>query len=106
MRQITAVEMMVTMNRYSSGYVKSIVAATPADQLVKGRRPASGLTAQQIELMTEESDRLDREFRLIEQNYGADHLDLVLASACVSGLLNNARVVRQSPRHLLPLKRL
>lgn len=95
MRQIAAAEMMVAMNRYSTGYVKSIVAATPADQLVAGKPPVvRGLSAQQIDLMTEESARLDREFKLIEQSYGADHLDLVLAAAYVTSLLNNARVVR------------
>lgn len=95
LRQIAAAEMMVAMNRYSTGYVKSIVAATPADQLVQGRKPAvRGLTAQQIDIMTEESARLDRDFKLIEQNYGADHLDLVLASAYIGNLLENARIVR------------
>ena len=95
MRQMRAAEMMVAMNRFSMGYVKSIVAATPPDQLVEGKRPpARGLNAEQIDLMTEESARLDREFKLIEQSYGADHLDLVLALAYVTGLLNNARVVR------------
>ena len=95
MRQIAAAEMMVAMNRYSTGYVKSIVAATPPDQLVEGKRPVvRGLSSQQIDLMTEESARLDREFKLIEQSYGADHLDLVLASTYVASLLNNARVVR------------
>lgn len=95
MRQIAAAEMMVAMNRYSTGYVKSIVAATPADLLVAGKPPVvRGLSAQQVDLMTEESARLDREFKLIEQSYGADHLDLVLAAAYVTSLLNNARVVR------------
>jgi ParB-like chromosome segregation protein Spo0J len=95
MRQIAAAEMMVAMNRYSTGYVKSIVAATPTDQLVEGKGQAvRGLSAEQIDLMTEESARLDREFKLIEQSYGADHLDLVLATGYVASLLNNARIVR------------
>jgi ParB-like chromosome segregation protein Spo0J len=100
MRQIAAAEMMVAMNQYSTSYVKSIVAATPLDQLVEGKQSSStGLSAEQIELMTDESSRLDREFRLIEQSYGADHLDLVLASAYVANLLDNARVVRHLARH-------
>lgn len=95
MRQIAAAEMMVAMNRYSTGYVKSIVAATPVDQLVEGKGQAvRGLTPEQIDLMTEESARLDREFKLIEQSYGADHLDLVLATGYLASLLNNARIVR------------
>lgn len=32
--------------------------------------------------------------KLIEQSYGADHLDLVLATAYIASLLDNARVVR------------
>ena len=100
MRQIAAAEMMIAMNRYSIGYVKSIVAATPPDQFVEGRRPKThGLTPEQIDLMTEESARLDREFKLIEQSYGADHLDLVLASAYVASLLENARLVRHLAQH-------
>lgn len=95
MRQIVAAEMMVAMNRYSTSYAKSIVAGTPDDQLVERRAKAvRGLTEAQRALMERESADLDREFRLIEQTYGADHLDLVLATGYVSRLLGNARVVR------------
>ncbi|MGE4303225.1 MAG: plasmid partitioning protein RepB C-terminal domain-containing protein [Novosphingobium sp.] len=95
MRQIAAAEMMVAMNRYSTSYVQSIVAATPADQLMEGKsRQPLGLTADQVDLMARESAQLDREFKLIEQSYGADHLDLVLGSAYIAGLLENARIVR------------
>ena len=62
-------------------------------------KPVKGLSNSQIDLMTEESARLDREFRLIEQDYGADHLDLVLASAYISTLLDNVRVVRHLAQH-------
>ena len=83
------------MNRYSLGYMKSIVAATPADQLVEGKQKVvRGFSPEQIDLMTQETERLEREFKLIEQSYGADHLDLVLATAYVSSLLDNARIVR------------
>lgn len=99
MRQIAAAEMMVAMNRYSTGYAKSIVAATPPDQLIEGKRQTSpGLSSEQMDLMSEEAERLDREFRAVEQTYGADHLDLVLATAYVSNLLENARVVRHLAR--------
>lgn len=52
-----------------------------------------GLTAEQIALMEEESAKLQRHFKVIEKDYGADHLDLVLATGYVSRLLGNARVV-------------
>ncbi|WP_373084846.1 plasmid partitioning protein RepB C-terminal domain-containing protein [Sneathiella sp.] len=100
MRQMAAAEMMIAMNRFSLSYVKSIVAATPPDEFVEGKRPVNrGLTPEQINLMTQESVRLDRDFRQIEQSYGADHLDLVLATAYICGMLDNARVVRHLAQH-------
>ena len=100
MRQIVAAEMMVAMNRYSTSYAKSIVAGTSDDQLVDGAsKTVRGLTEEQVALMERESAHLDREFKLIEQSYGADHLDLVLATGYVTRLLNNVRVVRHLAQH-------
>lgn len=94
LRQVEAAELMIAMNRFSMNYVRSLVAATPADQLVADKRKAvRGLTSDQIERMEVESARLQREFRMIERDYGADHLDLVLATGWVGHLLDNARVV-------------
>lgn len=100
MRQIAAAEMMVAMNQYSISYARSIVAATPVDQLIDGKQTLNaGLSREQADLMTEESARLDREFKAIEQSYGVDHLDLVLASAYLANLLENVRVVRHLAQH-------
>ena len=100
-RQIEAAQAMITMNRYSLAYAKSLVAATPADQLLesKPRRPRPGLSEDQIATMERESENVDRELKLIEQNYGADHLDLVLATGYVGRLLSNVRVVRHLAQH-------
>lgn len=94
-RQIEAAELMVAMNRYTISYAKSLVAATPEALLVKKRKTkvVKGLTPEQIARMEEEAAKLQREFKLIEQDYGADHLDLVLAVGYVGRLLGNARVV-------------
>ena len=95
MRQIEAAELMVAMNRYTGSYARSIVAATPANELVEGKKKKiAGLTPEQISRMQTEAAQLQREFKLIEQDYGADHLDLVLASGYIRRLLENARVVR------------
>ena len=42
---------------------------------------------------------LEREFRIAEQSYGADHLDLVLANGYLGALLGNARIVRYLAQH-------
>lgn len=96
MRQIEATELMVAMNKYSIPFAKSLVAATPPDQLIDQTKPkqVDGLSAEQIALMEQESANLDREFRLMEQSYGDDHLDLVVAVGYVLRLIENARVVR------------
>jgi ParB-like chromosome segregation protein Spo0J len=99
-RQIEAAQAMVTMNRYSVTYAKSLVAATSADQLVEGKeRRQRGMSEEQISTMQRESENLDRELKQIEQGYGSDHLDLVLANGYVSRLLGNAKVVRYLARH-------
>jgi hypothetical protein len=93
-RQIEAVELMIAMNKYTISYARSLVAATPEAQLVKGKKNVVGLSDHQIELMETESANLDREFKTIEQDYGTDHLELVLATGYVARLLGSARVVR------------
>jgi hypothetical protein len=101
MRQFEAARLMVTMNKYSSTYAKSIVGATPQAQLVDSAKPkqVDGLTDEQIVLMEQESANLDREFRLMEQSYGSDHLDLVVATGYLHRLIENARVVRYIAQH-------
>lgn len=99
-RQIEAAQAMITINRYSKGYAKSLVAATPADQLVEGkRRRPRGLSADRIHTMQRETENLDREVKRIERDYGVDHLDLVLAIGYVRRLLGNAPVVGHLARH-------
>jgi ParB-like chromosome segregation protein Spo0J len=99
-RQVEAAEAMITMNRYSVTYAKSLVAATPADQLVEGRaRRRRGLSEEQLATMQRESENLEREFKLVEQDYGVDHLDLVLATGYVGRLLGSAPVVRHLAQH-------
>lgn len=99
-RQIDAAQSMITMNRFTLTYAKSLVASTPEDQLVEGRkRRRRGMSEEQIATMQRESENLDREVKLIEHGYGADHLDLVLATGYVSRLLGSARVVRHLAQH-------
>jgi hypothetical protein len=95
MRQIEAADLMVAMNRYTISYARSLVAATPDSQLVeKKQKKPKGLTPEQIARMETESANLQREFKMIEQDYGADHLDLVLAVGYIGRLLGNAKLVR------------
>ncbi|MCG7519509.1 plasmid partitioning protein RepB C-terminal domain-containing protein [Ruegeria sp. Ofav3-42] len=101
LRQIEAAELMVTMNKYTVNYARSLLAATSENQLVNPDKPkaAKGVSRQQLELMERESANLERELRLVEDTYGADHLDLVLARGYVSKLISNALITRYIEMH-------
>jgi len=101
MRQIEVAELMVAMNKYTVSYAKSLLAATPQTQLVESDKPkrVKGLTDEQVALTERESVNLEREFRIAEQSYGTDHLDLVLTNGYLGALLGNARVVRYLAQH-------
>ena len=75
--------------------MRSLVAATPKNQLAAGFTPRhpKGLSDEQMALMERESASLAREFKVAEQTYGADNLDLVLATGYLSKLLRNGKVV-------------
>lgn len=101
MRQIEAAELMTAMNKYTINYAKSLVAATPRDQLSDAHKSkmVKGLTEEQMSLMERESGNLEREFKMAEQSYGTDHLDLVVAKGYLARLLGNASVVRYLAQH-------
>jgi hypothetical protein len=101
LRQIEAAELMVAMNKYTITYAKSLLAATPEAQLVDSSKPkrVKGLTDEQVALMERESVNLEREFRIAEQSYGIDHLDLVLTNGYLGALLGNPHVVRYLVQH-------
>lgn len=101
LRQIEAAELMIAMNRYTVSYADSLLAATPQSQLVDPAKPKApkSLGKEQLMLMERESGNLDREFKIAEQSYGTDHLDLVLAKGYLAKLLGNARVVRYLAQH-------
>lgn len=101
LRQIEAAELMIAMNKYTISYARSLLAATPQSQLAEPSSPKiiKGVSDDQVKLMERESANLEREFKLIENSYGTDHLDLVLARGYLTKLLANARVVRYLAQH-------
>ncbi len=53
----------------------------------------------QLDLMERESANLEREVRLVEDNYGVDHLDLILARGYISKLMTNDRITKYLALH-------
>ena len=95
-RQIEAVELMLAMNKFTISYARSLVAATPQAQLVASDKPKKvrGISTERLAMMEREAGNLDREFKVAEQSYGTNHLDLVLARGYVSRLISNSLVSR------------
>jgi hypothetical protein len=95
-RQIEAAELMISMNKYTINYSRSLLIATPPDQLLEGpkQRIVKGLSDQQLALMERESSALERAFKVAEQSYGEDRLALVITKGYLSRLLGNSRVAR------------
>ena len=100
-RQVEAAELMVAMNKFTISYARTLLAATGAAQLVPGKRrhKPKGVTEEQLALMQRESVSLDRGFRLIEESYAADHLDLVLVRGYLARIIGNARINEYLQRH-------
>ncbi|WP_187432322.1 hypothetical protein ROLI_033600 [Roseobacter fucihabitans] len=100
-RQIEAARLMVAMNKYTINYARSLLAATPENQLIAGATPKNfkGISREQLDLMENESANLEREVRLVENTFGIDHLNLVLARGYVTKLLSNARIRRYLALH-------
>ena len=96
MRQIEMAELMCASHNFSVGYAKCLTISTPDDQLVEPEttKDAEGLTPADIARMEHEMESLGRDFKQIEETYGKNVLNLVVATGYLKTLLENARVVR------------
>jgi hypothetical protein len=95
-RQIEAATLMNDAGTYSKTYARALLAATPKDQLMDPDKPKKikGLDEEQMARMESEMESLQREYRLIEENYGKDVLNLTLTKGYLGSLLGNAKIVR------------
>lgn len=96
MRQIEMAELMNAVRNYSKTYVKALIAATPKDMFVDNgqAKEHTGVRPEDMKRMEKEMETLERDFKLIEETYGRNVLNLVLARGYLSKLLDNARVVK------------
>ena len=95
-RQIECAELMMSVNNFSAYYAAALLAATPAAQLVEPERVKKfrGLSAEQMTRMEHEMSLVQSRFKAIEQSYGSDVLNMVLARGYVMKLLANKAVTR------------
>ncbi|MEI7843950.1 MAG: plasmid partitioning protein RepB C-terminal domain-containing protein [Gallionellaceae bacterium] len=95
-RQVECVELMVSANTLTISYIEAMLVATPAAMLVEGKKPAklTGLSQEQMAKMEREMSNLQGQYKMVEQTYGQDVLNLVLAKGYLAKLLENKAVAR------------
>ncbi len=91
-RQIECAEMMVAANCSTVHYAKALLAATQDEMLVSPRRSPRMATEAQLGQIERETANLRARYRMIEQTYADDVLNLVVAKGYVSKLLGNPAV--------------
>ena len=95
-RQVECVDLMVSVNNITIAYAKALLVATPAELLVDGMKPQKlgGVTPEQMARMEREMANLQGQYKLVEQTYAEDVLNLVLARGYLAKLLDNAAGAR------------
>lgn len=100
-RQIECVELMLSANNFTHSYANALLVATPAAMLVDDQKTIKriGVGKDQMQKMENEMSSLQRQYKLVEQTYGQDVLNLVLAKGYLNRLLANPAVSRYLQRH-------
>ena len=91
-RQIEMAELMVSADDFTGAYARALQGATPDAQRLDGgnREPKP----EDLSRLEREMHQVEREFVQLEESYGQNVVNLVLASKYLTKLLNSGRVVQ------------
>lgn len=94
LRQIEMAQLMVSGSNYSFAYARALLVGTPADQLLNPERDKRipGKTTEDVARMEKEMEALEREFKVIQDDYGANTLHLGAVQRYIKRLLENPKV--------------
>jgi hypothetical protein len=95
-RQVECVELMISANNLTTTYADALLAATQPDMRVDGKKPKkrAGITQEQMARMEREMANVQGQYKLAEQTFGQDVLNLVLARGYLAKLIENKAVNR------------
>jgi len=95
-RQVECAELMISVNNLTVNYGEALLAATPAAGLAHGAgaRKMPGVSIEQMARMEREMTNLQGQYRLVEQSYGQDILNMVLTRGYLTKLLENRKVAK------------
>jgi hypothetical protein len=96
-RQLVAAELMIGQGNFTATFARTILMATPPDQLASPapatKKPTAG-SAEQMVRLERELASLQSQVKAVEDTYGVDNLHLTLAQSYLKKLLGNAMIVR------------
>jgi len=100
-RQVECAELMVAANTVTTSYARAMLAATPEELLVGGKKTqrAASLSREQVARMENEMSNLLGQYKLAEQSHSEDMLNLMLARGYIVKLIDNSRVLRYMQLH-------
>jgi hypothetical protein len=93
-RQIKAAMLMNDHNRYGYLFAKSLLDATPGDQLIEGfrqKRISSAVLEKQIRL-EEENISLSEDIRSLSKSYGTDIFNLTMCQSFIKQFISNKKI--------------
>lgn len=95
-RQVEVAEIMVSVGNFTMAYVKALLGATRQDDLVNPEKPkrVGGMTPEQMARLERETATVSQDFKALEETYGDDVLNLVVASGYVGRLVGNVEIER------------
>jgi hypothetical protein len=96
LRQIEIAELMVSANNYSRGYAEALLLGTPKDMLVHPGSPRlrARVSREELARMEMEMETLERDYKVAEDKYSENMLNLTVLLGYVRNLLGNAKIVR------------
>ncbi|HEY1722219.1 MAG TPA: plasmid partitioning protein RepB C-terminal domain-containing protein [Magnetospirillaceae bacterium] len=100
-RQIEAAELMIAMNDFRAYYARLLLAATPADKLVRSKRSKIfwGVSEETQRRIAAESEVAERRFRIARLTYASDQFALTVAKGYAAKLLRDDKVAGYLARY-------
>ncbi len=95
LRQIEAVELMISGKNYTVSFAAAIFGVTGRDQLVKPEKHiARSNGAESCSLLEESTENLAGDLAVVRRTYGVDVLALTVICRCLENLIQNAEVAK------------
>lgn len=93
LRQIECTELMLSLNNVTVIYTKALLAATDTTMLISPRKEKkNNPSTEAIKKIENDISNLHLQYKVIEQNYAQDTLNLVVAIGYLSKLLSNVNI--------------